>query len=80
MYIHLGNNKLISDRSTIGIFNRETLELSEENLWVTEQLGDEDKAIAIDEHNRIQASSVSPFTVIKRIVVTKDIIWSRENE
>ncbi|HQO40699.1 MAG TPA: hypothetical protein PK986_09540 [Spirochaetota bacterium] len=38
----------------------------------------EDRVVVIDEKNRITATNVSPFTIIKREPVDKeDLIWSR---
>lgn len=81
MFIHIGNNVLISDRKCIGIFNTDTLKESEINRWIIEKTGSEDKVVAIDEDNNITGSAVSPFTVIKRISINKDeLAWSREND
>ncbi len=80
MYIHIGSKTIISDRKLIGIFNSETIRLSELNEWLTEQLTKEDKSIAIDEDNNITTSIVSPYTVVKRTLQEKDFVWRRDNE
>ena len=48
MFIHIGNNIAISDKKLMGIFNRETLMLSNDNEWITKQVDSGDKTIAID--------------------------------
>lgn len=80
MFIHIGNNKIVSDKKTIGIFNRDTLLLSNDNAWIIMQVDGSDKTIAIDEKNNIASSKVSPFTVIKRMALVEDFIWSRSND
>lgn len=78
MFIHIGNNLTISDRICIGIFNVETLALSEDNKWIMANIDTEDRVVVIDEKNRITATNLSPFTIIKREPVDKeDLIWSR---
>lgn len=81
MFIHIGSNLTISDRVCVGIFNVETLGLSEENKWITGNLNPEDKVVVIDINNKITATNVSPFTIIKRNPIDKEeLIWSREND
>lgn len=81
MFIHIGNNVTISDRLCVGIFNTETLGLSEENRWITDKLKPEDKVVVIDINNTITATNVSPFTIIKRDPIdNEELVWSREND
>lgn len=80
MFIHIGNNIAISDRKLMGIFNRETLILSDDNEWITKQVDSKDKTIAIDITNNIKSSYVSPFTVIKRTALEEDSAWRRKND
>lgn len=81
MFIHIGNNLTISDRVCVGIFNVETLGLSEENKWITDNLKPEDRVVVVDVNNRITATNVSPFTIIKRDPIdNEDLIWSRKND
>lgn len=81
MFIHIGNNLTISDRICVGIFNVESLGLSDENKWITDNLKPEDKVVVIDINNRITATNVSPFTIIKRSPIDKEeLIWSREDD
>jgi hypothetical protein len=81
MFIHIGNNIVISDRECIGIFNTETLKLGPDNDFFLKKIGDEDKLICVNVKNEIQSSWVSPFTVIKREAINEDeLIWSRKND
>lgn len=80
MYIHIGERLIISDRHVIGIFNAETLRMSEDNIWITSHIDEGDKSVAVDENNRLTASKVSPFTVIKRTSLKNDFIWRKDNE
>lgn len=79
MFIHIGNNILVSDRKCVGIFNIETLKLSEENKWILKNTGDNDKMVSLDIDNNIVASEVSSFTIMKRITIKEDeLSWSRK--
>ncbi len=82
MFIHIGNNIVVSDKDCIGIFNIETLKLNnEDNNFFLKDISDIDKLISINEKNEIKSSFVSPFTVIKREAINEDeLIWSRKNE
>ncbi len=64
----------------MGIFNRETLILSNDNEWLTKQVDAADKTIAIDRNNKILSSYVSPFTVIKRTTLDEEFVWRRSND
>jgi hypothetical protein len=80
MFIHLGGNRQISDRNTIGIFNIETLRMSPENDWLMQKTAPGEKTLALIENNTVICSKVSPFTVIKRTSLDSDIVWRREND
>jgi len=80
VFIHVGERKIISDRNIVGIFNAETLAMSEENNRYTSRLGDNIKTVVIDTSDSIISSGVSPFTVIKRTTISKDCVWSRTDE
>lgn len=80
MYIHLGEKKIISDKTCIGIFNAETICLSEENDWILSQISSGDKSIAVTESSEIICSKVSPFTVQKRTIIENDLVWRRNND
>lgn len=79
MFIHIGNRISISDVRLVGIFNAETLRLSEDNTHYFSGAVDEDKTIIVDIDNNIYTSSVSSFTLIKRNILKEGIIWSREH-
>ncbi len=80
MFIHIGNNIIVSDKKTIGIFNRETLLLSKDNEWIITHVDSRHKTVAIDKNNNIISSKVSPFTVTKRTSWEDDFIWRRKND
>jgi len=80
MFIHIGNNICISDKKLMGIFNRDTLQLSHDNEHITSRVDSGDKTIAIDRNNNIVSSNVSPFTVIKRTTLDEDFVWRRKND
>lgn len=82
MFIHIGNNLTISDKTCIGVFNIETLKMSDDNTWLLEKINSkDDKLIVLDIHNNITSTAVSPFTVIKRSSIQNDeLIWSRKND
>lgn len=80
MFIHIGNTICISDKILMGIFNRDTLILSNDNDYITSKVDSGDKTIAIDRNNNIVSSNVSPFTVIKRTTLDEDFIWRRSND
>ena len=79
MFIHIGEKKNISSAKLIGIFNRDSLSLSEENKWILEKISENDKTVAVEEKNIITSSIVSPFTIIKRDSLNNEFIWSRED-
>ncbi len=80
MYIHIGNRKIISDKKFIGIFNSESIEMSDENRWLKGAISKEIKSLAIDENSNIVTSEISSFTLNKRINFNSEVIWSRDND
>lgn len=80
MFIHLGDNKLVSDEKIIGIFNVDTLKLSEDNIFYLKQCKDNEKTAAVSADNSCVFSKVSPFTVTKRNSIEDDFIWIKEKE
>lgn len=80
MFIHIGNNICISDKILMGIFNRDTLILSQDNEYIINKINSNDKTVAIDRNNNMVSSNVSPFTVIKRTTLDEDFIWRRRND
>lgn len=77
MFIHIGNRRIVSDKSIIGIFNTETLRQSLDNAIYVEIVSSEDKTVVIDRDNNVLASKISPFTVIRRTVL-EEAIWRRD--
>lgn len=80
MFIHIGNNIIISDKILMGIFNRDTLILSNDNEYITSKVDSINKTIAIDRDNNIVSTNVSPYTVIKRTKLEEDFLWRRSND
>jgi hypothetical protein len=81
MFIHIGNNIIISEKECIGIFNTETLKLGSDNEFFLKNIKADDKVISVNVNNEIKSSWVSPFTVIKREAINEDeLIWSRKND
>ena len=81
MFIHIGNNIVISEKECIGIFNTETLKLGSDNDVFLKNIMTYDKVISVNVNNEIKSSWVSPFTVIKREAINEDeLIWSRKND
>jgi len=79
MFIHIGNNILVSDHKCVGIFNIETLKLSEDNKWMLDKINENDKMISLDINNNKVASEVSSFTIMKRITIKEDeLFWSKK--
>jgi hypothetical protein len=78
MYIHLGNNIRVSGNKCVGIFNIDTLKLSDDNKWMLNNISSNDKTISLDMKNNIIGSEVSSYTIIKREAIKKDeLFWSR---
>lgn len=77
MFIHIGNRRIVSDKSIIGIFNTETLRHSIDNAMYVENISSEDKTVVIDRDNNVLVSKISPFTVIRRTVL-EEAIWRRD--
>lgn len=80
VFIHIGNNIAISDKKLVGIFNRGTLILSNDNEWIVRQVSGDEKTVVVDVNNSVQSSNVSPFTVIKRTALEEDFVWRRSND
>jgi len=80
VFIHIGDRKTVSDKKCIGIFNAETLKMSETNGWLWGMLKDDTRTVAIDEKNKVTMSRVSPFTIMKRTSLDEDIVWRKNHE
>ena len=74
MFIHIGNKKIVSDTGVVGIFNVETLTISELNSQYLIEVKLGDKTVVVNESNKCIVSRVSPYTIIKRTAVS-DFIW-----
>jgi hypothetical protein len=78
MYIHIGNNILVSANKCVGIFNIETLKLSDDNKWMLNNISNNDKTVSLDIKNNLIGSEVSSYTITKREAIKKDeLFWSR---
>lgn len=77
MFIHIGERKVVSDASIIGIFNRETLSLSEENQYYLDNTDPTHKTIVVSSDNSLLGSIVSPFTVISRSENDNEAVWRK---
>ena len=79
MYIHIGSNILVSGDKCVGIFNIETLKLSDDNKWMLDNISNDDKTVSLDIKNTIIGSEVSPYTIIKRTAIKNDeLLWSKK--
>jgi hypothetical protein len=82
VFIHIGEKKTISDRKIIGIFNINSIVSSDLNIVYKDYIGTSQcdiKTIVIDRDNMTLCSKVSPYTVIKRVLIdTKDCVWSKK--
>ncbi len=58
----------------------ETLKQSDDNSWILEIVNEDVKSIVIDVDNNITSSKVSPYTIIKRTSISKDIVWRKKHE
>lgn len=80
MFIHVGSREIVSDKSIVGIFNIESLKKNTDNSHYLTGIDPKIKAIIIDTSNRVIKSIVSPYTIIKRTEIKKDIVWRRDND
>ncbi|MFH0975573.1 MAG: hypothetical protein V1874_07290 [Spirochaetota bacterium] len=80
MHIHAGNRIVVSDKKIIGIFNTETILMSELNNKFFDKLKPGDKTVVIDRTNNTISTGVSPFTVIKRTELKCEFAWRRKND
>jgi hypothetical protein len=79
MYIHIGNNVLVSGHKCVGIFNIETLKLSDVNKWMLEKVNEKDQMISLDINNNNVASEISSYTIIKRESISEEeLLWSKK--
>jgi hypothetical protein len=80
MHIHAGDRIIVSDKKIIGIFNAETILMSEHNKKFFEKIKPGDKTVVIDRTNNTLSTGVSPFTVIKRTELKCEFVWRRKND
>ncbi len=80
MFIHIGKREIVSDSVLIGIFNRETMERSEQNIHYLRNLAKDVKSIVIDKNNSVIGSIISSYTIIKRKNMTEGIAWRRKDD
>ncbi len=80
MYIHVGNKIIVSDKNIVGIFNSVTLTKSEWNNYLVEGMDDSVKSIIITARNERITSIVSPYTIIKRTQMDRDLYWRNKND
>jgi regulator of extracellular matrix RemA (YlzA/DUF370 family) len=79
MYIHIGDKIIISSQNMVGIFNKKTLEKSEENNNYTATLKQNTKSVIVQHNNSILESRISPFTLLKRNEIKDGILWRKDN-
>mgnify|MGYP001018588468 CR=1 FL=1 len=80
MFIHIGKREIVSDSVLVGIFNRETMERSEQNIHYLRNLSKDVKSIVIDKNNSVIGSIISSYTIIKRKNMTEGIAWRRKDD
>jgi hypothetical protein len=80
MHIHAGDRITVSDKKIIGIFNAETIFMSDLNTNFFDKIKPGDKTVIIDRTNNAFSTSVSPFTVIKRTELKCEFTWRRKND
>lgn len=79
MYIHAGNGVIVSDKKIIGVFNTETIFLSDENKRFMDSIKPGDKTVIVDEFNKYITSNVSSYTVMNRKSIEGNFVWRRKN-
>jgi hypothetical protein len=77
MFIHIGSRKTVSEKNVVGIFNSETLRVSDINEYYTSKIDSNDKTVVVLADNSIESGIVSPFTVITRTDALQSTIWRR---
>lgn len=79
MYIHIGKNILVNGHKCVGIFNVETLKLSDTNEWMLAKIKDNDKMISLDVENNIVSSEINSHTILKRLPLSDDeLLWRKK--
>ena len=80
MYIHAGSRIIVSDEKIVGIFNTETIFMSDENKRYFDKIKPGDKTIIIDRSDNSITTGVSPFTIMKRTELQGNIVWRKKND
>lgn len=78
MYLHAGNNIIISDARVMGVFNAETLLMSETNKRYFEGIKNGDRTVIIDRSDNYITSRINSITIINRAELKDNIVWRRE--
>ena len=66
MFVHIGNGEIISGKSIIGIFNKETLMESKDNDFLFKNAAPKDKAIILKRNGKCIYSKISSYTIMSR--------------
>ncbi len=78
MYFHIGGRKIMSRRNIIGIFNRETIEISDMNDEYKDEIDQSARSVIIDSDDEVITSPVSSATLIEReAFIDTDFLWKR---
>jgi regulator of extracellular matrix RemA (YlzA/DUF370 family) len=78
MFIHIGSGEIVSGKSIIGIFNKETLMKSEDNHFLLKNASPNDKAIILKQNGKCIYSIVSSYTIMNRTDLNiTDVKWRR---
>jgi hypothetical protein len=80
MHIHAGNRIIVSDKKIVGIFNTETILMSQKNSRFFDKIKPEDRTIIIDRSDNAITTGVSSFTVTKRTELQAKFVWRRKND
>jgi len=80
MHIHAGNKIIVSDKKIVGIFNTETILMSDLNKKYFNKINPDDKTIVIDRLDNLITTKVSSFTVIKRTELKGNFVWRKNND
>jgi len=81
MYLHIGDNKTISDSFIIGVFNIVSLKKSEENSYLFDniKLNKNKRSIIVLENNEKFFSKINSATLLNRELNENDIVWRKNN-
>jgi hypothetical protein len=71
---------IVSYDRLVGIFNTETVLMSEENDAYRGLITHGDKSMIVDAANNVVTSIVSSYTLIKRKILKGEYFWIRDDE